>query len=150
DRSCVTGLAWGPDGRRLALAAMNKGVFLCDAATGGVLRTLPGAVGPVNSVAFSPDGPRLACGGPDSVGLVIDPESGPEPGQLRAHADKPGSVGVLAGLAFSPGGDRLATATFDLVEGRGAVKLWDALRGVELLTLPGHMTAAFSADGRRL
>jgi WD40 repeat protein len=32
----------------------------------------------------------------------------------------------------------------------GEVKLWDVATGTEILTLPGHVSVAFSPDGRFL
>jgi WD40 repeat protein len=58
---------------------------------------------------------------------------------LRGHA------GPVNGVVFSPDGKRLASAGDD-----GAVKVWDAVTGQELLTLRGRHGVAFSPDGRRL
>jgi WD40 repeat protein/serine/threonine protein kinase len=98
----------------------------------------------VLSVAFSPDGQRIASGGQDGVVKVWDAATGREVHSFRAHQDH------ANGLAFSPDGRRLATASWD-----GTVKIWDAKTGQEQLTLFKERPAraysvAFSPDGRRL
>jgi len=105
--------------------------------------TLRGHSGPVNSVAFSPDGKRLATASYDQTAKVWDAESGQELLTLRGHG------AFVLGVAFSPDGKRLATASGD-----GTAKVWDAEGGKELLTLRGHgdvvLGVAFSPDGKRL
>ncbi|HET7090119.1 MAG TPA: BMP family ABC transporter substrate-binding protein [Anaerolineae bacterium] len=58
---------------------------------------------------------------------------------LRGHGD-----GQVVAVTFSPDGTRLATFSEDEI-----TKVWDAITGRELLTLPGYF-AAFSPDGTRL
>ena len=97
------------------------------------------------SVAFSPDGKRLAAGDRQGVTRIWDITSG-EP---RLKLSLPGNAGTVAGIAYSPNGMRLATGYFD-----GTVRVWDATTGRELLTLSLHTDAVpglcFSPDGRRL
>src|SRR5262249_9163049 len=52
-----------PDWRRLACAALDDTVEIRDAQTGQKTLTLKGHTAPITSVAFSPDGKRLASGG---------------------------------------------------------------------------------------
>ena len=107
----------------------------------GRLVSLTGHSDPVMTVAFSPDGARLASGGDGGV-RVWDVVSGEE---LLAPG---GHGGVVLSVAFSPDGARLATG------GGGGVRVWDAASGEELLAPGGHsgvvMSVAFSPDGARL
>jgi WD40 repeat protein len=105
------------------------------------------------SVAFSPDGKWLACGGgflsrPTQV-VVWDVEGEREAFRLD------GFTSGVWGLAWSPDGTRLATASADYQTGEdAAVKVWDVRSRQLVFDLRGHTqcvwSVAFSPDGRRL
>jgi WD40 repeat protein len=139
----VRTVVFSPDGTWLASAAPgDEGtVTLWDAATGQQIRTFKGLG--LASLAFSPDGTRLAAATGDGLVKLWNTATGEELRSLFGHTRQVESV------AFSPDGTRLASASGDKT-----VKLWDVATGKEIHTLKGHThfvtSVVFSSDGRRL
>jgi WD40 repeat protein/tRNA A-37 threonylcarbamoyl transferase component Bud32 len=126
-------------------------VKLWDADDGKLVRTIPGGLA---SVAFSPDGRRLATAAPGGV-KVWDVTTGTE---LAALGGQPGNVSVVR---FSPDGKRLVTrgsqfarAADGTFTDRTEVKVWDASNLAPVFTVPAVVgavnSAAFSPDGKAL
>ena len=104
--------------------------------------TADGHWGAVLSVAWSPDGARLATGSHDNTACLWDAATG----ALLRSLDHSGGV---RSVAWSPDGARLATGGTD-----STVRLWDAANGALLRSFDGHtggvMGMAWSPDGARL
>src|SRR5262249_45752491 len=128
-------------------------VKVWEAQTSTEICTLQGHTELVWSVAFSPDGKRIASGSQDQTVRVWDAHSGQTMRTLKGHNGPGWSV------AFSPDGKRIASGSGIWDEKKreftsGEVKEWEVETGKEVLTLKGHSdlvtSLAFSADGTRL
>lgn len=154
----VLGLAFSPDGQRLALAGRRLSpegdagllstIRVLDVATGQEVFETDVAGDMICGLAFSPDNRTLAAIGMRHGTLLMhDWTTGRD---TRTQA----GVGTAGDLTFSPDGARIAIA------GRALVKILDATTAREVLTLrpplpvegdPGSSPKVrFSPDGERL
>ena len=121
----VTGLAFSPDGQRLAVAAASPDLVLLDSWT-GARRTLAGPERDLYVVAWSPGGDMLAAGsGGGEVVLWTDLDQ--PPFLLPGHGD------IVSALAFERGGGRLLSGSFD-----GDALLWDLETRRPVQSFEGH------------
>ena len=176
----ITGLTCHPDGDRVAVGHLDGSVTFRDTRSGVVMWRRP--TGDVDGLAFSPDGRRLAvaAGGQFSVWELASekrprvskiPSAVPRTGGFTAEGGLRLAGGMLTlrvwdasttqetctitgpredvlGLTFDPGARRLAGGT------GAVVKLWDAVKGSEVLSCPGHegrvACTAFNSPGTLL
>lgn len=106
--------------------------------------TLEGHTGGIVSLAFNPEGTRIASASFDKTIKLWDLTTGREKLSLNGLPE------VVESVAFSPDGKRLASA-----DGRDrAIRLWEADTGKMTHTLTGHtadvVSVAFSPDGTRI
>jgi LPXTG-site transpeptidase (sortase) family protein len=96
--------------------------------------------GPLDAVAFSPDGRLIASGGRDNLVRLWDAASGVNLAQMTGHTN------WVTRIAFSPDGTKLISGSND-----STVRLWDVANYALLQTFTQHTApvtgVAFSPDG---
>ncbi|MEM7234305.1 MAG: protein kinase [Planctomycetota bacterium] len=127
------GLAWSPDGRRLAIVSgLRTRIWLAD--EGEFEISVPSFQLRVNEVRWSPDSRCIALasrGGSIEVWNVVD----------RAAVCQIETAVPIECLAWSPDGTKIASGDHERV-----VRIWHATRGVELFSLRGHSQPIVSVD----
>ena len=139
----VTGVAFSPDGARVAMA-INVGsvVEVCDARTGEKLQTLSGHTLPVLSTSFSPNGRQLVTGSADNTAIIWDLSPGRAATVLKGHSSQ------VRSAVFSPDGHKVVTASDDKT-----IRIWDVATGQQITSFnAGDRTwdAEFSPDGNQI
>ena len=139
----------------IAAGLRDGSVVLWDLASGNARGTLREHQNSVNSVAFSPDGTRLASTGQDGTLRVWDPTTG------RCLAESADAREPLSRVCFSADGRWIAAGgkkSNDLSppgsDRANLVHVWDADSGALRFSLAGHgapvRTVCFAPDGRTL
>lgn len=130
----VMTISWSPDGTKIALGGGSPpctrqmddqfAVYILDASTHQLIKKLVGHSCPLFSVAWSPDGKRIASSGVDGVARVWDITSGKV---LTTAAEYPLARGEIS---WSPDGSKVANVWSE----EFAVEIWDAVTGKSLRT----------------
>jgi WD40 repeat protein len=139
----VGGVAFSPDGSRVATAGQDGAVRLWDAVDGHSVGEPYTHQRAANAAAFSPDGTLLASASDDGT-VAVSNISNSKNTILTGH------LSTVEAVAFSPNGRMLASASSD-----GTVQLWDTTASFRNLgPLSGNARAivdvAFSPDGATL
>ena len=125
-------VCFSPDGQYIAHPFRSYGVDLRNAENGAILRRFRSSPRrPALALAFSPNGQRLACGGPgaDSESLkVLDVET-----MQDTHAIRNKNKKVIHAVAYSPDGAYIFSGGYDKV-----VTIRDANTGQVVDVLDGH------------
>ena len=130
----VWGVAYSPDGKRLASASFDHKVKIWDPSTGQETLTLHGHTDNAIAVAFSPDGHRLASGSEDGTIRIWDASPITEP-PARELLTLTGHTDEVRAVAYSPDGRWIASAGDDMI-----IRLWDAESGRSVRLFRGHAT----------
>jgi hypothetical protein len=123
----VRGMAFNPDGKRLASAGADRLMKVWDLSTANEIGSLRVPTTALHAVAFSPDGTCLASAALDQTIELRNTANGASRATLRGH------TGEIFALCFSPDSSRIASGSWDRT-----VRVWDATTGQLLLTLAGH------------
>ncbi len=103
----VTGVAWSPDGRRIASTSNDKSMQIWDAITNRTGFLHRNSLGSMNSVSWSPDSRFIASGGNDKIIQVWDAIT------RNSICVYQGHTGYVTSIAWSPDRSRLASGSVD-------------------------------------
>ena len=125
-------MSFNLDGRLLAFGSRDA-IEVLDVSTSRVLYSITSKKDMIGSIAFSPDGHRLASGGKNGI-ILWDAADGK---WLK-------TFGAGDFVAFSPDGQMIASASSQ------NITLWNLDTGQKIRSLGGKAPVVFSQDGRWL
>jgi WD40 repeat protein len=137
-----SGVAFSPDGARIAAAGAAGTVSIWNSADGSRVLTIADGTRAAEQIAWAPAGNVIAVASADGAVKLLDAASGAETARF-AHG------GGTTFAAFNRDGRYLAIGSTNR-----ATSVWNVSSGVRTATLQGHgdavYSAAFSPDGSRL
>ncbi len=136
----ISKIKFSPDGSRIA-AVSSIGIWIYNTHSGKEMYLILNPESGVTSVAFSPNGLKLALIGWWTI-QISDIETG------KSHIPM-SSGGLIRNASFSPDGQTLASACRDKI-----IRVWDVQTGKRKQMLIGHTdeveSVTFSPDGRTI
>jgi WD40 repeat protein len=155
----VRDAAFSPDGSRIVTAGDTTTRLWTTAPPADVAMTVPCHQGPLSALAFSPDGKLLLTAGPDGPGANADGSARlweVATGKPALAIGQGRELGEVRSARFSDDGRRVLTASANTFVSRpglpanaGAVHIWDARNGNDLVSLTEHETGALAARASR-
>jgi WD40 repeat protein len=140
----IRGLAFSPDGSRVAVGAADKLAWVIGTDDASPKRKLVGHHGSVMTVAFSPDGRRVATGSFDNTVIVWDAETGLPISKPMRHRGP-----FWYAVAFSKDGRSLVTGCDD-----STARIWDIATSKPIGPLLPHdaalRTATFANNDQQI
>ena len=140
------GVAWSPDGARLAVGTYRRVLFF-DAQTGAKVGDYPVSTEAIRAVAFSPDGKLLAAatGVPGQSGgaIVLDTSTGKPVRNIKSHDDTVEAVAWAGGILLTAANDEKVCVT-EAATGRQVGTLSEHIGRCLSVAVP---TATTPADG---
>jgi eukaryotic-like serine/threonine-protein kinase len=140
----IRGLAFSPDGSRIAVGAADKLAWVIGTGVSSVKRKLEGHHGSVMTVAFSPDGKRVATGSFDNTVMVWDAETGLPISRPMRHRGP-----FWYAVSFSKDGRTLVTGCDDATS-----RIWDIATSKPIGPMLPHdaalRTAVFAENDRQI
>jgi hypothetical protein len=138
----VRGIAFSPEGERLAIACQDGTVRVLDVSTGHERLKLAAHAEPVRTVAWAPDGLSIASAGQDTKVCVWNAATAEKTCTFAGHA------GHVLHVAFSPESKRVVSTA---IGSDNTARVWDAATGHELARYRGVdaplRASVFSHDG---
>ncbi len=151
--STIRSIAYGPDGRRIAIASNDGLVLLIDARTGRELKRLRVHDGVVRAICFTPDGRELLTAGTDRLVRRIRVSTDWDIETIAPGP--PNSFGWIYRFAFTPDGTHLLLpgglnrGSYGV--GKKNLYLWNMAQQKIVQTFEGHTgwlnDVAVSRDG---
>ncbi len=126
----VSGVAWSPNGQRIASASSDGTVQVWDAANGGHVLTYHRHTSDVLTVAWSHDGRYLASGSADNSVQIWNASTGARILTYRGHTS------VVTGVTWSSDDRYLASC-----DASGSAQVWQAANG-KLITTTSSLGSA--------
>ena len=115
----------GPAGDVVAASDSDGRIhFICAQTGEKIVCPLSGHSDDVNSVAWSPDGTKLASGSDDQTVRIWEAATGKQLWQLTGHTG--GNTGVL-GVCFDPTGKTIVSCSWDKT-----IRFWDSATGATI------------------
>jgi WD40 repeat protein len=123
----VNGIAFSPDGKRLATCGSDGSLKFWNIETGTprLVYSITAHKGAAHAVAISPDGELIATAGADKTAKLWKPVAGKPPVHTLS-----GHEGPVLAVAFSANGKQVASASGAPKKG-GSVRVWDVETGKE-------------------